>query len=90
MKNDPPLNYSLFLSVKMHILYMYWYIGACSVVDKVCDYFGVKIALYFAYLGHYTASLLWPAILGFIFWLLSDANQVQLVLKCKHFSNINF
>ena len=48
------------------------------IVDKVCDYFGVKIALYFAYLGHYTTALLWPAFLGTMFWLLSDTHQVNL------------
>ena len=46
-------------------------------VDKVCDYFGVKIAMYFAYLGHYTAALLWPAFLGTMLWLLSGSHQVN-------------
>jgi len=43
----------------------------------VCDYFGVKIALYFAYLGHYTTALLWPALLGTLLWLLSGTHQVN-------------
>ena len=52
-------------------------------VDKVCAYFGVKIALYFAYLGHYTAALLWPALLGTVFWLLSGTHQVNsFILVC--------
>ena len=43
----------------------------------MCDYFGVKIAMYFAYLGHYTAALLWPAFLGTVLWLLSGTHQVN-------------
>jgi len=49
-------------------------------VDKVCDYFGVKIAMYFAYLGHYTAALLWPAFLGTMLWMLSGTHQVNTVV----------
>jgi len=56
--------------------------GGRVIVDKVCDYFGVKIALYFAYLGHYTAALLWPAFLGTIFWLLSGTHQVNRFFIC--------
>lgn len=44
-------------------------------LDRVCDYFGVKIALYFAYLGHYTKALLCPAFLGLLFWLLEGTHQ---------------
>jgi hypothetical protein len=51
------------------------------VLDKVCDYFGVKIALYFAYLGHYTTALLWPAALGALFWLLSGTHQVWYIFS---------
>jgi len=43
---------------------------------KVCDYFGVKIGMYFAYLGHYTTALMWPASLGLLCWLLSGTHQV--------------
>ncbi|XP_022332682.2 anoctamin-8-like isoform X3 [Crassostrea virginica] len=38
-------------------------------IDKVKDYFGVKIALYFAYLGHYTLALWMPAFVGLGIWI---------------------
>ncbi|XP_059171527.1 anoctamin-8-like [Physella acuta] len=44
-------------------------------LDDVCKYFGVKIALYFAYLGHYTTWLILPAIVGLIIFLLQGDNQ---------------
>ena len=39
-------------------------------LDSVAEYFGIKIALYFAWLGHYTTALLFPAIVGLFCWLL--------------------
>ncbi|KAM7538245.1 hypothetical protein Aperf_G00000076788 [Anoplocephala perfoliata] len=39
-------------------------------LDAVAQYFGVKIALYFAWLGHYTTALLAPAVFGLLCWLL--------------------
>ncbi|CAG5119252.1 unnamed protein product [Candidula unifasciata] len=44
-------------------------------LDDVCRYFGVKIALYFAYLGHYTAWLILPALLGLGIFLLQEHSQ---------------
>lgn len=38
-------------------------------LDKIKDYFGVKIALYFAYLGHYTLALCMPAFVGLGIWI---------------------
>lgn len=38
-------------------------------LDDIAEYFGVKIAMYFAWLGHYTTALGIPGIVGFIFWL---------------------
>ena len=59
--------------------------NCCFVIlDKVCEYFGVKIGMYFAYLGHYTAALLWPASLGLLCWLFSghqvSVNDVILIV----------
>lgn len=36
--------------------------------DDIAEYFGVKVALYFAWLGHYTCALCVPAVLGTIMW----------------------
>lgn len=36
--------------------------------DDIASYFGVKVALYFAWLGHYTCALCVPAILGTFLW----------------------
>ncbi|XP_050683452.1 anoctamin-8 isoform X2 [Leptidea sinapis] len=38
-------------------------------LDEICEYFGVKIAMYFAWLGHYTQSLTVPAFVGVVFWI---------------------
>ena len=38
-------------------------------IDQICDYFGVQIALYFAWLGHYTTALFIPAFVGLLFWV---------------------
>lgn len=38
-------------------------------LDQIKDHYGEKIALYFAFLQHYFASLIFPAGLGAVFWL---------------------
>lgn len=46
-------------------------------LDDIAEYFGVKIALYFAWLGHYTCALGVPAIFGTILWAaLYNSGQV--------------
>ncbi|XP_033750311.1 anoctamin-8-like [Pecten maximus] len=44
-------------------------------LDKIRDYFGVKIAMYFAYLGHYTLALCIPAFLGAFIWLVQGQDE---------------
>lgn len=43
--------------------------------DDVVDYFGVKIAMYFAWLGFYTNSMLYPAVIGFLLWIFAESDQ---------------
>ncbi|XP_043670194.1 anoctamin-8 [Vespula pensylvanica] len=38
-------------------------------LDDICKYFGVKISMYFAWLGHYTTALIVPAAVGVIYWV---------------------
>lgn len=42
---------------------------AVQPLDDIAEYFGVKVALYFAWLGHYTCALSVPALIGTILWL---------------------
>lgn len=44
--------------------------------DDICQYFGVKIAMYFAWLGMYTKWLIAPAVLGIITFILSNRGEV--------------
>uniref|UniRef100_A0A0X3QE59 Anoctamin n=1 Tax=Schistocephalus solidus TaxID=70667 RepID=A0A0X3QE59_SCHSO len=39
-------------------------------IDLVEEYFGMQIALYFAWLSHYTKALIFPAVFGILCWLL--------------------
>ncbi|KAG0713299.1 Anoctamin-8 [Chionoecetes opilio] len=38
-------------------------------IEAIQQYFGSKIAIYFAWLGHYTTALTIPAVIGLIFWV---------------------
>ena len=40
-------------------------------LDDISEYFGIKISFYFAWLGHYTAALTAPAVVGTLFWVRS-------------------
>ena len=53
----------------------------CIFSDKICEYFGVKIAMYFAYLGHYTSALTLPAFLGLFVWLQTGKDQVRIYTR---------
>ncbi|XP_060518982.1 anoctamin-8-like isoform X3 [Cylas formicarius] len=47
-------------------------------LDEITEYFGVKIGMYFAWLGHYTTALSIPALVGFFFWLLCNGKHQTL------------
>ncbi|XP_026138664.1 anoctamin-7-like [Carassius auratus] len=61
-----------FLNMRQ-ILHHYWARWACwrkyQPLDHIREYFGEKIALYFAWLGFYTGWLLPAAVVGFIIFL---------------------
>lgn len=44
--------------------------------DEICDYFGVKIAMYFAWLGFYTSAMVYPAVFGSVLYTFTEADQV--------------
>ncbi|XP_067058166.1 anoctamin-8-like isoform X1 [Acropora muricata] len=44
-------------------------------LDDICLYFGVKIAMYFAWLGMYTKWLVAPAVLGIVTFILSSRSE---------------
>ena len=44
-------------------------------IGDVRDYFGDEIALYFAWMGIYTQSLLFPSVLGLATFILRMANH---------------
>ncbi|XP_043212911.1 anoctamin-8-like isoform X1 [Amphibalanus amphitrite] len=46
-------------------------------LDEISDYFGVKIGIYFAWLGHYTRSLILPSLIGIIYWGKSFRKETQ-------------
>ncbi|XP_055956117.1 anoctamin-8 isoform X2 [Patella vulgata] len=52
-------------------------------LGPICEYFGVKIAMYFAYLGHYTISLVVPTILGMLLWIIQGNQAPVLIYKVK-------
>ncbi|NXG64201.1 ANO8 protein, partial [Hemiprocne comata] len=43
--------------------------------DEICDYFGVKIAMYFAWLGFYTSAMVSPAIFGSLLYTFTESDQ---------------
>ncbi|KAJ0407910.1 hypothetical protein P43SY_009197 [Pythium insidiosum] len=46
-------------------------------LHKIRDYFGEKVALYFAWLGFYTKMLLFPTIAGIITYIVSEVRMSQ-------------
>uniref|UniRef100_A0A3Q4HUU4 Anoctamin n=1 Tax=Neolamprologus brichardi TaxID=32507 RepID=A0A3Q4HUU4_NEOBR len=66
-----PLHESLSLR---QILYAYWAQWSCwrryQPLDHIREYFGEKIALYFAWLGFYTGWLLPASVVGTVIFLI--------------------
>ncbi|XP_056374204.1 anoctamin-8 isoform X2 [Hyla sarda] len=58
-------------------------------LDEICDYFGVKIAMYFSWLGFYTSSLVYPAIFGMMLWFFTESDQTSRDLCCVVFALFN-
>uniref|UniRef100_H3CDA5 Anoctamin n=1 Tax=Tetraodon nigroviridis TaxID=99883 RepID=H3CDA5_TETNG len=58
-------------------------------LDDICDYFGVKVAMYFAWLGFYTTSMLYPAVIGFVLWMLTESDQTSRDICCVVFALFN-
>ncbi|KAM4556629.1 anoctamin-8 isoform 2-T2 [Fundulus diaphanus] len=58
-------------------------------LDDICDYFGVKIGMYFAWLGFYTNSMLYPAVIGFLLWILAETDQTSQDICCVVFALFN-
>lgn len=50
---------------------------AWAPADEICDYFGVKIAMYFAWLGFYTSAMVYPAVFGSILYTFTESDQVR-------------
>lgn len=50
---------------------------AAPSADEICNYFGVKIAMYFAWLGFYTSAMIYPAVFGSILYTFTESDQVR-------------
>ncbi|NXL03994.1 ANO8 protein, partial [Mesembrinibis cayennensis] len=58
-------------------------------VDEICDYFGVKIAMYFAWLGFYTSAMVYPAVFGSILYTFTESDQTSQDICCVVFAIFN-
>nr|XP_033812220.1 anoctamin-8 isoform X2 [Geotrypetes seraphini] len=68
-----------------------WVQAICEAqpIDDICSYFGVKIAMYFAWLGFYTSAMVYPAVFGSVLWLLTDSDQTSRDICCVVFALFN-
>ncbi|KAK2499277.1 hypothetical protein MC885_018179 [Smutsia gigantea] len=57
--------------------------------DEICDYFGVKIAMYFAWLGFYTSAMVYPAVFGSVLYTFTEADQTSRDVSCVVFALFN-
>ncbi|XP_053321734.1 anoctamin-8 isoform X2 [Spea bombifrons] len=58
-------------------------------LDEICDYFGVKVAMYFSWLGFYTSSLVYPAMFGMMLWFFTESDQTSRDICCVVFALFN-
>ncbi|CAN0395161.1 unnamed protein product [Lampetra fluviatilis] len=58
-------------------------------LDQICEYFGVKVAVYFAWLGFYTSAMFYPAFFGLLLWLCTTSDQTSQDISCVAFSLFN-
>ncbi|XP_067824654.1 anoctamin-8 isoform X2 [Heptranchias perlo] len=58
-------------------------------VDEICDYFGVKIAMYFSWLGYYTWCMIYPAVIGLGLWAFTESDQTSRDVICVIFALFN-
>ena len=58
-------------------------------LDDICDYFGVKIAMYFAWLGFYTSAMVYPAVFGSVLYTFTEADQTSRDVSCVVFALFN-
>uniref|UniRef100_A0A8C5QPL8 Anoctamin n=1 Tax=Leptobrachium leishanense TaxID=445787 RepID=A0A8C5QPL8_9ANUR len=58
-------------------------------LDEICDYFGVKVAMYFSWMGFYTSSLVYPAVFGMMLWFFTESDQTSRDICCVVFALFN-
>ncbi|KAF7237042.1 Anoctamin-8 [Varanus komodoensis] len=58
-------------------------------LDEICDYFGVKIAMYFAWLGFYTSAMVYPAVFGSLLYFFTENDQTSRDICCVVFALFN-
>ncbi|XP_071433963.1 anoctamin-8 isoform X2 [Pithys albifrons albifrons] len=68
-----------------------WVQAVCEAqpLDDICDYFGVKIAMYFAWLGFYTSAMVYPAVFGSILYTFTESDQTSQDISCVVFAIFN-
>lgn len=49
-------------------------------LDEIEEYFGSSIAMYFAYLGHYTSWLLFPTTIGVLIHIMDEKSSILTIL----------
>lgn len=65
---------------------VYWRWPWNQPFNRIKDYFGEKIAMYFLFLGHYTAAVMIAAVVGLVFYLITvvsaDPNSPAIPFFC--------